>query len=451
MKLLDVTLKDLVQASRSYMVYIFAFVIPILVTGLFVVMFGGIGGSDENFTLPSTTVIIVNLDEGQMPAGSNAGVGAFADLGLDMPQAAETDTGGAGSFGEILSMILKSEVFADFMTVSDAADESAARAAVDDQQAGVAIIIPANFTAAMIQPGETADVLFYQDPTLLLGPAIVESIVRQLLDNFSAGTIAIGVAIEGLLDSGVVPDQALIGELVDEVTSAQSSGQGGEGGQPPELVETQLPPGTESSGSVVTEMIGVILGGMMVFFVFYTAAAAVQTILTEEERGTLARLFTTPTSHVSILGGKTLAGVVTVIIQMTVLMLLGALLFSVFWGELPTVLLAVAGIILVSAATGLFLTSLMQNTRQGGIIFGGVLTVTGMLGLVPVFTAGVPNQPESLEFVSLLVPQGWAMRGLTISMDGGAIIDILPIFAGLMAWTLVLGFIGQRRLQKRFA
>ena len=447
MKLLDVTIKDLIQSSRSYMVYIFAFVIPILVTGLFMVMFGGIGGDDENFALPSTTVVIVNLDEGQMPAGSN-----FAALGLDNPQGAETDIGAAESFGDVLSMILESEVFADFMIVSDEADENAARAAVDNQEAGVAVIIPANFTSAMIQPDETADVLFYQDPTLLLGPAIVESIVRQLVDSFSAGTIAIGVTIEGLLESGIAPDQALIGDLVDQVTSAQSGGQAGEeGGQPPELLEIQLPPGTKSSGNIVTEIVGVILGGMMVFFVFYTAAAAVQTILTEEERGTLARLFTTPTSHGSILGGKTLAGVITVIIQMTILMLFGALLFSIFWGEPPTVFLAVAGIILVSSATGLFLTSLMQNTRQGGFIFGGVLTVTGMLGLVPVFTAGVPNQPESLQIVSLLVPQGWAMRGLTISMDGGTVVDILPIFAGLMVWTLVLGFIGQRRLQKRFA
>jgi ABC-2 type transport system permease protein len=242
-----------------------------------------------------------------------------------------------------------------------------------------------------------------------------------------------------------------MGRLVDQVISAQSGGQGGEDGAPPELIAIQLPAGTESSGSVITEIIGVILGGMMVFFVFYTAAAAVQTILTEEERGTLARLFTTPTSHRSILGGKTLAGVITVIVQMTVLMLLGALLFNIFWGEPPTVLLAVTGIVLVSSATGLFLTSLMQNTRQGGIIFGGVLTVTGMLGLIPVLTAGASSQPSSLETVSLLVPQGWAMRGLTISMDGGAVVDILPVFAGLLAWTLVLGFIGQRRLQKRFA
>jgi hypothetical protein len=56
-----------------------------------------------------------------------------------------------------------------------------------------------------------------------------------------------------------------------------------------------------------------------------------------------------------------------------------------------------------------------------------------------------------LETISLLVPHGWAMRSLEIAHEGGAMIDILPIFAGLVAWALVLGFIGQYRLQKRFA
>jgi ABC-type multidrug transport system permease subunit len=142
---------------------------------------------------------------------------------------------------------------------------------------------------------------------------------------------------------------------------------------------------------------------------------------------------------------------ITVAIQFIVLMLFGRFIFGIDWGALAPVALAVIGIILAASGTGLFLVSLMQNTRQGGIIFGGVLTVAGMLGLIPVFTAGVPNQPESLEIITLLVPHGWAMRGLTITHEGGTVADILPILAGLVAWALVLGYIGQRRLQKRFA
>lgn len=445
MKLLDVTLKDLRQSSRSYMVYVFAFVIPILVTLLFLLIFGGLGGGGgESFELPNTTVVIVNLDEGRLPAGAEAGAIAFEELDLAIPGGANDGIAVASSFGDVLTILLKSEAFADFISVSEAAGESAGRAAVNNQEAGVAIIIPANFTEAMVQGEGTADVLFYQDSTLLFGPLIVESIVRQVLDNFSASTIAVGVTINGLLESGVALDPALMSDILDQVTSAQS-------GAPPQLIETRLPPGVEESSNIVTEIISLIMGGMMIFFIFFTAAASTETILTEEERGTLQRLFTTPTSHRAILGGKTLAGIITVTIQIVVLMLFGHFIFGIDWGALLPVVLAVIGIVLAAAATGLFLVSLMQNTRQGGIIFGGVLTVTGMLGLIPVFTSGAPNQPETLQTVSLLVPQGWAMRGLTVAQDGGTVADILPIFAGLLAWTLVLGFIGQRRLQKRFA
>jgi hypothetical protein len=74
-----------------------------------------------------------------------------------------------------------------------------------------------------------------------------------------------------------------------------------------------------------------------------------------------------------------------------------------------------------------------------------------MLGLIPVFTAGVPNQPEQLNIVSLLVPQGWAMRGLTLAMDGASAQEMLPVFAVILLWSLAFAFIGQRRMRKRFA
>lgn len=448
MKLLDVALKDLLQSSRSFMVYVFGLVIPILVTLLFALIFGGLDGG-EDFELPNTSVVMVNLDQGNLAAGSASGPASFADLGLELPGEPDVDLATAGSFGDVLVALMKSDTFADFLAVSEAATEDAGRAAVRDGEAGVAIIIPGNFTAAMMQGRETADVQIFKDPTLQLGPQIVESIVRQVLDNFAAGTIATGVAINGLLDSGVALDSTLIADILDQITVANTGGSQGSG--PPQLVETRLPPGFDESSNIVNEIISLIMGGMMIFFVFFTAAASMETILNEEERGTLQRLFTTPTSHREILGGKALAGMVTVAIQITVLMLFGRFIFGIDWGALLPVIVAVAGVILAASGTGLFLVSLMQNTRQGGVIFGGVLTVTGMIGLIPVFTAGVPNQPKSLETISLLVPHGWAMRSLEIAHEGGAIVDILPIFAGLLGWALVLGFIGQYRLQKRFA
>ena len=137
-------------------------------------------------------------------------------------------------------------------------------------------------------------------------------------------------------------------------------------------------------------------------------------------------------------------------VQVSVLMAFGALVFSIYWGEALTAILAAAGLVLVAGATGLFLNSLLQNPKQAGIIYGGVLTLTGMLGLIPVFTAGAPNQSETVQTVSLLVPQGWAMRGLTIAMDGGSVADLLPTLLVVLLWTAAFAFIGLRRFKRRF-
>lgn len=443
MRLFTVTFKDLRQSSRSLTLFVFMFVIPILVTSLFVVMFGSIGDDDQGFELPTTKVVIVNLDQGQMPEG--------LDLGVELPGFSGADIQQADNMGQILAMLFKSGTFGDLMEISEAGSEADGRAAVDRQEAEVAVIIPADFTVAISGLGQPTSILMYSDPTLTFGPAIVESIVAQLVDGFAANQIAINISLTQLAESGVNVDENLAREVASELSARSAAKSSASMSGETALVEIRSPGGTGESTNLLTEIISLILAGMMVFFAFFTGSASMETILVEDEKGTLARLFTTPNSHRTILAGKGVAGIFSLIVQIMVLMSIGALVFNVDWGSLPTVLLAALGLIIVSAATGIFLVSFLDNTRQGGIVFGGVLTLTGMIGLIPVFTAGNPDQPESIGMISLFVPQGWAIRGFTISMDGGTVRDVLPIFAILMAWSLVFAYIGQRRMQKRFA
>jgi len=441
MKLLDITLKDITQASRTRTLFFFMFVIPIGISLLFMLMFGGLG-DDEGFQLPTIRVVIVNLDEGQLPEQATESF----NVNSDGPSADSFN-----SMGDILVQLLQSEAFADLMNVTEAESSESAKAAVDSQDAGVAIILPADFTASLIQTGASSTVELYQDPTLTISPLIVEAIVTQILDSFDSAKIGMDVTMEKLAASGLMLDEQRVQEIVQSFTTAFSSQGGSDGSGDVVLVAVQSPPGVDEESDILSEIIGMILGGMMIFFTFFTAAAMMETILIEEERGTLARLFTTPTSHRTILGGKAFSAFITLTFQIMVLMTVGALFMNIYWGTPPSVILAAAGIILVATATGSFLVSLMQNTRQGGIIFGGVLTMTGMLGLIPVFTSGNPDQPEALQIVSLLVPQGWAMRGLQLSMDGATFQEMLPVFGVILLWTIGLAFIGQHRLRKRFA
>jgi ABC-2 type transport system permease protein len=214
------------------------------------------------------------------------------------------------------------------------------------------------------------------------------------------------------------------------------------------LLETQSPASSEKTSSPLLGVVTQVMGGMMVFYAYYTGTASAQSILQEDENGTLPRLFTTPTPQSTILGGKFLAVGLTVIIQMTTLVVFSTLVFGVKWGAPLPVLLCVTGTVFVSASMGIFINSMLKSTKQGGAIFGGLLTVTGMLGMMPIFTQSMANRPPALEIVSLLVPQGWSIRGLFQSVNGESILVSVLV---QLALSLVFFVVGVMKFSKRYA
>lgn len=428
MKLITLALKDLTRSFRSVFAVLFMFVIPLLVTGMFYLMFGGMKGDDSGFHLPQTEVVIADLDEG------GADLAAIASQFPEDPD--------IQSMGDMIVAVLRDESLSDLMTVTLVESEAAARAAVDAQEAGVAVIIPADFSAQFSRLDGQAVLEVYQDPTLTLGPAIVRSVLNGFMDGLSGAKIAVNIAIEQT-GSG---DPAFIGQVVEAYLAATSSMR-----DPATLLEVQTPKAEEEI-PLVLRIIGPIMGGMMIFYAFYTGTATAQTLIQEDEMGTLPRLFTTPTTQATILGGKLLAVLLTVSIQVTVLLTLGGFIFDIHWGSLPSVLLFASGTILAASSFGVFVNSFLKSSKQGGIVFGGVLTFSGMLGMLPIFllSAGA-SAPPALRAISLLVPQGWAVEALFQSMRGAAAGSLAPTLLVMLAWSAAFFAIGVWRFQKRYA
>ncbi|HOD05914.1 MAG TPA: hypothetical protein PKH92_12795, partial [Anaerolineaceae bacterium] len=69
MKSLAIAFKDLTHSFRSTFAIIFMFGVPLMVTGLFYLMFGSLSADKSGFNLPLTKVVIVNLDAGDPQAG----------------------------------------------------------------------------------------------------------------------------------------------------------------------------------------------------------------------------------------------------------------------------------------------------------------------------------------------------------------------------------------------
>jgi ABC-2 type transport system permease protein len=220
---------------------------------------------------------------------------------------------------------------------------------------------------------------------------------------------------------------------------------------PDALLEVQSSTKAPAAKNSISVMVGGIMGGMLIFFSFFTGASTAQSILREEEECTLPRLFSTPTPQATILSGKFLAVGLTVIAQVATLLILARAIFGIDWGTTQSVILAAIGIMSMATAFGIFLMSLLKNARQAGNLIGGALTVTGMLGMMPVFLQGSPNPPPFLDTVSLSVPQGWANRILIQAMENAAPGQILPTFAVLIALSLVLFIFGVLRFQRRYA
>ena len=432
MKILDIAFKDLLRSFRSTFAIMFMFGLPLLVTGMFYFAFGNIARSGE-FNLPKTKVVIANLDEGGP---------RFQTSTKNIPGSKQART-----MGELVVNILQSPEIADLMDVSFAPSAQAARASVDRQAAQVAIIIPPDFSRKFADPNAHATIEFYQDPTLTIGPEIIRSILNRFMDGMAGVKIAVNV----FLDEAPTSDYGQAGQVVQQyldLSLVQTEDLLGA------LLDTQQrAPGAQSQASdnPLLRIVGPIMGGMMVLYAFTTGSSTAQSILKEEEERTLPRLFTTPTPQAVILSGKFVAVFLTVLVQVVVLIIAARLIFGIQWGEPAPVALAAAGIVFMASSCGICINSFLKSTKQGGVIFGGVLTMTGMLGMVSVFASNSPTAARLSETVALLVPQGWAVRALLQAMNGARAGDLRLTALAMLVWSGFFFIVGVWRFGKRYA
>ena len=417
MRIMDVAFQDLKRVFRSPFALIMMFGAPLLLAGLLYFAFGGLARGGGSFNLARTRVVIANLDE------TNSVTGSF-------------------KAGEMLITFLQDEGLVDLVEITMAPDETSARSAVDQQQADVALIIPSNFTRAALTPEQEASVLLYQDPTLTIGPGIVKDLVNHFMDGFSGAKISARVTNAAIQKNGATADPSLAewaaGQYAAYLESSSHAA----------ALHVVSPSGESVQGVSSLAMIEPIMAGMLVFFVFFMGANGAESIIHEDEEGTLARLFTTPASALMILAGKFLGVFVTLVIQAAVLLAASSLIFHIAWGKPFPVSLAILGLIVAATGFGVMLMSMIKSTRQTGPILGGVLTITGMLG--GLMTNGIPNIPEVMDKVALTMPQGWALQALKLSLAGGSAQAVILSTLVLVALGILFFVIGLTLFRRRF-
>ena len=424
MKIFDIAFKDLTRSFRSSFAVGMMFVAPLLITGLIYFAFGGLSGDSGSFSIQPIKVVIANLDR----AEAN-GV----------------------KLGDIIVTAMSNPEFKQWFSVTTASDEAAARASVDRREAGVAVIIPADFTQAALSPLGKTNLVLVQDPTLTIGPSIIRDVISQIVDSVAGTKIAVGAVAAQYQTSGQMLNESQLQAIALKYSQwSQQVGQALSEGQSTAVTvrAPQSSAAASSSSGLGAILLAATMSGQLIFFAFYTGAYGAQSILREEEEGTLPRLFTTSTTRATILGGKFVGVFVLGIVQALVLMTASALAFKINWGQPLLALLVTTAMICVAAGFGIFLMSLIKNQKQSGMVLGGALTAAGMLG--GLFTVAV-SMPDAFKTINLLTPQGWVLKAWDIVLKGGTFSEVLPIVLVIMALGAVFFAIGVRRFRNRYA
>ncbi len=403
MRIWAIIRKDTWHQLRSGYGLVMMFAVPLLVTGLIYAAFNSILSPGSTPQMTQVRVQVGNLDR--------------------------------GANGEQLVKALQSDSLQTLLQVTLAPDNSSARAAVANKQADVAVIIPADFSQNLA----AATLTLVHDPALTVAPRIVHSILEQALDTANGARIAAQTVAASFAARGIAVDTNTTQNLAEQYTARQTKADS--------LVA--VGPLSKQPSQPQASVIATIAAGMMIFFMFFTGAQIAQSIITEQEQGTLARLFTTSVRLPALLMGKIGAAWLTLVIQAVILLGAGAVLFGFHWGDPVAIIVLVVPLILSCSSFGLLIIAFIKNARQAGIVFSGILTLSAMFG--GLLTIALPTPPTFINVSSLILPQGWAIRGWKIILAGGTVMDVLLPAAALLVIAAICFVIANMKLRKRFA
>jgi ABC-2 type transport system permease protein len=379
--------KDLRQRLRDRSGLVIAFVAPFLLAAIIGLAFGG------DFRFRATYAVAVG-DRGPLAAQFVDGV--LAGPGL-----------------------------ADVVTLRRG-DAAQARDLVGRGEADAAFLIPAGFSAS-VQRGGSATV------TVLEAGAspVAGQVARALAEGYAAQVAATGLSVRTALDAGGRPPSQAEARRLGEQAA----------GRP-------LPVGLVDGRVGVREVKPANYFGpsMAIFFLFFTVSFGARSILTERRQGTLRRLLASAAPPGAVIAGKALAAFVLGVTSVLVMWLATSLVFGADWGDpLAVVALTVSSVLAAIGITALVVTLARTDEQADGFSSLVVFTLA-LLGGNFIYLAQLP---DLLQRLSLLTPNGWALRGFVdLVADGGGLASVAGPIAVTAAFGLATGAVALVRARR---
>ncbi len=382
----------LLVADRSALFWLL--VMPVAFTFVAGLAFsGGGGGSDDPVRYALT---VANLDEGARGAALVHAIEEADEIDVLLVE-------GPGAGAEAAELV-------------ESGDRSAA------------LIIPPDYSARLDR-GQNAVLTFHRNPErmnpLVTRQAVQRVIARQNVEVLAARGVRQGYAeLRGEpSDEKALELEALVEDYLEGAWEPAPMTVASESlGRPS---ESELPLMGYSHSSPAMALMFVLLNGLMMSSV----------LVTERRERTLARLFTAPLRRSEIIAAQVGWRFIVGMVQMWFLILLGALVFRVDWGDTVAGLLLVT-VVYVAAVSGLsvLIGSASRTARQAeSLSLVLALTMCALGGL----WWPLEVTPRAYQAVGHAVPTGWAMDAMhNLVSRGYGIAGIAPQALVLLAFAV---------------
>ena len=199
-------------------------------------------------------------------------------------------------------------------------------------------------------------------------------------------------------------------------------------------------PMLDSSTYIVPGIIGVLLSMTMIII-------NAMSVVRERERGTLEQLIVTPINRTSLMLGKIIPFLLIGYVQVTVILLLGRLLFDVpIRGSIPLLYLMAFPFVVASLGLGLFFSTIVRTQAQA--MQAGFLFIMPNI-LLSGFMFPRAAMPEPAQWLALLLPLTYfltVLRGILLKGVGFA--ALWPEFLAMWGFALVIVTMSVRRFHK---
>ena len=330
--------------------------------------------------------------------------------------------------------VLKQDVLekTKFLTIKTIDSEKKLERMVKKGEVEVGISIPAEWSKNL------AEATLYYNQDSQLKATVVESIITSFTDRVQTISMA---------------SETVMGNVKETTATSTGAGDLQETG---ERVSTVLMKSGEAEMTVANRSVGVTsvssmqyyAAAMLVMFLLFNVTLGAKSMIQERHTDRLARLNSTPMSQYGILIGKFLGTLYFAFLQFLLFYAATFLFFNVNWGENIGQVVA-TGFVYSLSVSGLsmLLAAFITKEKTADLISGVGIQMFAIVGgsMLPIYVF-----PESLDMISALTPNNWALTGFLDIMSGVGWSELLLPYSVLGTIGLVSMLIGAWRLRGRY-